>query len=472
MNCMPAQDPIFFGAAAPPNTDPQAPQKSEANSEEIHKVNEEVYRQNFELALRNKTLSILRTLYSVSMSSLNVDEVSQKIINVITKELFIPEAIIHVVDNQNKLLRINAVSDSEQIIQFQQVNSVTFVGLTTPLEDNESIISQVYASKEKKVTQDASQIFRPAIAPDLSRKLQTDLNITTFIVYPLLFNNQVLGTLTLGFSKETNELSRSEKETIEELLNLMSISLDRARLYEDLQTANEQLQELDKLKDEFVSLASHELRTPMAAIRGSLSTILEGYAGGISNEAREFLSAAYNENDRLIRLVNNLLNTSRIESGRLNFTVNRLDLSALISDVVHNLQMGAKEKNLYLTFEPAGLLPHVNADEDKIKEVLINLIGNALKFTSTGGIRITAKMDGDFVIACVEDTGTGIHEEDFDLLFKKFSQVKQKFVKSLGGTGLGLYISKKIIEGLGGKIWLTSEVGKGTKFYFSLPIAK
>jgi signal transduction histidine kinase len=134
--------------------------------------------------------------------------------------------------------------------------------------------------------------------------------------------------------------------------------------------------------------------------------------------------------------------------------------------------MAAKEKNIYLTYTSDGQLPQVVADEDKIKEVLINLIGNAQKFTSLGGINIQTKVDGDFVVISVEDTGTGIHQEDFDLLFKKFSQVKQKFVKSLGGSGLGLYICRKIIEGLGGKIWLTSEVGKGTKFYFTLPIAK
>ena len=107
-----------------------------------------------------------------------------------------------------------------------------------------------------------------------------------------------------------------------------------------------------------------------------------------------------------------------------------------------------------------------------MKEVIINLIGNAIKFTSTCGISIHSKIDGDFVLTSVADTGTGIHKEHYELLFKKFSQLKTDYTKTIGGTGLGLYISKKIIEGLGGTIWLESEVGKGTIFYFTVPIAK
>ncbi|MCX8008925.1 MAG: ATP-binding protein [Patescibacteria group bacterium] len=240
----------------------------------------------------------------------------------------------------------------------------------------------------------------------------------------------------------------------------------------ELKSTNKRLQELDKLKDEFVSVAAHELRTPMAAIKGSISTILEGYAGEISDQAREFLTAAYNENERLIRIVNNLLNTSRIDSGKLSFNIGSIDIQKLISDVVKNLQFAAKEKNIYLEYEVKESLPLVMADDDKLREVVINLVGNAIKFTSSGGVVIRSCTDGDFVVTSVQDTGTGIHKEHFDLLFKKYSQLKTDYTKTIGGTGLGLYICKRIVEDLGGKIWLDSEVGKGSTFYFSLPIAK
>lgn len=302
-----------------------------------------------------------------------------------------------------------------------------------------------------------------------------------------------LGVYFILGQKESGDIfTEQDLSVISILASESAIAFQNARSYEEirrfnitlqeevekatkeLKEANSQLQELDKLKDEFVSLASHELRTPMAAIKGSISTILEGYAGPISNDSREFLTAAYNENDRLIRLVNNLLNTSRIESGKLSFTLSHVQLSELIADVVKNLKLAVKEKHLYITYEQVGELPLVIADEDKIKEVVINLISNALKFTSEGGITIKTEVKDGMVVTQVKDTGTGIHKEDFDLLFKKFSQVKrdQKYTKTYGGTGLGLYLSQKIIEGLGGSIWLDSEVGKGTTFYFTLPIVK
>ena len=239
----------------------------------------------------------------------------------------------------------------------------------------------------------------------------------------------------------------------------------------DLQEANIKLQELDKLKDEFVSLASHELRTPMTAIKGSLSTILDGYTGQINASTKEFLTAAFNENDRLIRLVNNLLNISRIEAGRITFTITKIDLDKLIKEVVKNLQMSATEKNLTLMYKDDNLPSIIMGDEDKVKEILINLIGNALKFTHQGGVTVSVFEKDNQVTTAVSDTGHGIAKEDQDLLFKKFSQVRGSYAKQSGGTGLGLYISKKMIEGMKGNIWLESEVGKGSTFYFSLPKA-
>lgn len=310
------------------------------------------------------------------------------------------------------------------------------------------------------------------------------------ILLPMQSKNERIGYILLGDKQSGETYSEQDIQFLSILSDTLAVAFENARSYleikkfnmtlqqevetatKELREANIELKELDKLKDEFVSLASHELRTPMAAIKGSLSTILEGYAGSISDQTKDFLTAAYNENDRLIRLVNNLLNTSRIESGRLNFTLGHINIDSLIQEVVHNMQIAVKEKNIFLKHETSGNVPMVLADEDKIKEVLINLIGNAIKFTSQGGITIRTEVKDQMVIISVQDTGTGIHHEDFNLLFKKFSQVKsdQKYTKTYGGTGLGLYLSQKIIEGLGGRIWLDSEVGKGTTFYFTLPI--
>ena len=309
------------------------------------------------------------------------------------------------------------------------------------------------------------------------------------VVVHLRTEGEQVGLLAVGEKLSGDIYLEQDLKLFEILAPEAAIAIQNAKAYEeirrfnitlqeevdratsDLKSANEKLQELDKLKDEFVSLASHELRTPMTAIKGSLSTILDGYVGEVSGEAREFLTAAFNENDRLIRLVNNLLNISRIEAGRFTFTTTKVDMDKLNSDVVHNLEMAAKEKGITLTYQKDGPLPPVLADEDKVKEVIINLIGNAIKFTHKGGVTVaTVQKDGK-IITSVTDTGSGIAKEDQDLLFKKFSQIHGSYAKQTGGTGLGLYISKQIIEGLKGTIWLESTLGKGSTFFFSLPIA-
>ncbi|KKP59869.1 MAG: Sensory transduction histidine kinase [Candidatus Gottesmanbacteria bacterium GW2011_GWA1_34_13] len=276
------------------------------------------------------------------------------------------------------------------------------------------------------------------------------------VVAHLRTEGKQVGLLILGNKLSGDIFTEQDIRLIEILTPEAAIAIQNAKAYEeirrfnitlqeevnkatkDLQEANIKLQELDKLKDEFVSLASHELRTPMTAIKGSLSTILDGYTGQINASTKEFLTAAFNENDRLIRLVNNLLNISRIEAGRITFTITKIDLDKLIKEV---------------------------------KEILINLIGNALKFTHQGGVTVSVFEKDNMITTAVSDTGHGIAKEDQDLLFKKFSQVKGSYAKQSGGTGLGLYISKKMIEGMKGNIWLESEVGKGSTFYFSLPKA-
>jgi len=239
---------------------------------------------------------------------------------------------------------------------------------------------------------------------------------------------------------------------------------------DELRKTNARLRKMSALKDEFVSLTSHELRTPLTAISGSLSTVLEGYAGKIDTKTRGFLDGAYNESLRLLRLVNNLLNISRIELGRLKFDMEKLNLLSATTSAVEALKTQVEEKKIELVFEADKDLT-VNADQDKLREVFINLISNAIKYTDKGRIAITVWKQGGTAIISVEDSGRGILFKDQKKLFKKFERVDSiKAAKKKGGTGLGLYICRNLIEGMGGEIWLQSEHGKGTTIFFTLPL--
>ena len=363
-------------------------------------------------------------------------------------------------------------------ITYRKKRKVTMISCSRHNKSGElqGYLIKIIDDKQMMMTEKISEAFGNGLDTNLLAAVQTELNIKTVSAFPLKGKKKDLGVLMFGVSKRPQDIPAHEIKTMHGFVNAVDIALENSSLYtevkkttEKLQVANERLKELDKLKDEFVSLASHELRTPMTAIRGSLSTILDGFIGEINSQVREFLTAAYNENDRLIRLVNNLLNISRIEAGRLVFDIKQIDINKIITEVVNNFQSAAKEKNLQVVYQKNEQLPLVYTDGDKIKEVIINFIGNALKFTQKGGIAISAKRQDSIVVISVADTGPGIAEKDQALLFKKFSQV-EGYSSKTGGTGLGLYISKKIIESLGGKVWIESEVGKGSTFFFSLPV--
>ena len=228
--------------------------------------------------------------------------------------------------------------------------------------------------------------------------------------------------------------------------------------------------QLEELKDEFVSVASHELRTPMTAIKGFISMIQDGDYGPVPEKLNEPLEDVAKSTERLIHLVNDMLNLSRIEAGRLKYDLGKFEATDIVKDVIASLQPVAKAKNITLLSE--GLEPcSVQADKDKLDQVLNNLIGNSLKFTDKGGITISSKKEGDSLKIFVKDTGMGIDPEDQKRLFGKFVQVTSQQDGKPAGTGLGLYISREIVKKMGGDMWIEkSEIGKGSTFGFSIPV--
>ena len=275
-------------------------------------------------------------------------------------------------------------------------------------------------------------------------------------------------TLEQKIGKATNELHKVNEEVYKKNVTLAKIS-------KELVLANKKLKTLDKLKDEFISLASHELRTPMTAIKSYLWMVLEGRGGEITEKQKDYLDRAYKSTDRLIALINDMLDVSRIESGRIVLDLKAIKLEELVDDVVSELKPKADELGSLIAVVLTKTLPEVLADYNKIKEVLINLVGNSLKFTPREGritIRLTQK--DNMIETEVSDTGTGIKSQDLPKLFQKFSMVGDSVQKQQNpqGTGLGLYISKAIVELHGGKIWATSDgIGKGAAFGFTLKAA-
>jgi len=241
---------------------------------------------------------------------------------------------------------------------------------------------------------------------------------------------------------------------------------------EELEAFNKKLKELDAQKDEFISMAAHELRAPMTAIKGYVSMIIEGDAGEIPDKARGFLIDVSDITDRLIRLVNNMLNVSRIEEGRMVFQEEEEHLSVPVRTVFNQFVPEAERKNLEYTLNiPRDIRDKVFVDVDRIQEVIGNLISNAIKYTDRGFVRVEMSQHGNVVRLEVIDSGPGISKEEQKILFQKFRRIESNVGKTTG-SGLGLYISKLLVEKFNGRIGVISDVGKGSTFWFELPLVQ
>ncbi len=233
---------------------------------------------------------------------------------------------------------------------------------------------------------------------------------------------------------------------------------------------------IERSKDEFFSIASHELRTPLTAIRGNTAMIQEYFADDLKNpELKDMISDIHESSIRLIHIVNDFLNVSRLEQGKMSYESKVFDVEKIIPNIIKEYEVPGTVKNLTIDFQPSATpLPAVLADSDKVTEILVNLLGNALKFTAKGGIVVSTGVDHKWVKVFISDTGRGISVKQQALLFHKFQQAGTSLFTrdTAGGTGLGLYISKIMAEGMGGKLELVQSVeDQGTTFCLSLPVA-
>lgn len=306
---------------------------------------------------------------------------------------------------------------------------------------------------------------------------------------PINLGDKLFGCIEIF--KQT-AFSADDATYFQTIVQQVSVPLKSATLYQELIETNHKLEKLEHLKSEFISIVSHELRTPLTAIKNSLDILNSGKCGELNDAGQKFLIMAQRNVMRLSGIINDLLDLSKIEAGKMEYKFNNMNIHSVIEYVKTSLSGLAKEKGLNLISEETENLPDIYADSGRLEQVLTNLVSNAIKFTPAGkNITIRSniadasqltcadcftedlkKLNGEYIVVCVEDEGIGIAKENLHRAFDKFAQIENSLLRKVGGSGLGLPIAKQLLEAHQGTIWCDSELEKGSKFYFALPVAK
>jgi len=294
-----------------------------------------------------------------------------------------------------------------------------------------------------------------------------------------------IGDLASSFTQMSKDLRESREKLYEYSQGLEERIKERTQELEqnnvrlrhltaELEIANQELKNLDQTKTEFMSIASHQLRTPLTLIKGYLSLAREGTLGDISPKAKDALAKIANSADQLIKLINDLLNFTRMETGKIEYTFAINNITIIIKEVIAELKPQADEKKLIIRIEPKDNIEQFLFDRNKIREVMINLLHNAIKYTQNGTIivrqQVIGRDDKEFVRISVHDNGIGIAKEDVHRLFAKFVRTKEAKIIDVNGLGLGLFFIKKVVEDHGGRAWAESEgLDKGSTFIIEIP---
>jgi signal transduction histidine kinase/DNA-binding response OmpR family regulator len=363
------------------------------------------------------------------------------------------------------IIRLDAERTYAQVVA-QRNRTITIVLFLIPIA-----IALIYLMVNKLVRQPVENLAEKA-----KKFAEGDMSISVDIK-----TEDEIGILGKTFNYMVENVSSTSKKLEEEVKRKTALLNERTKLLTLLERANKELRELDKLKSTFLANMSHELRTPMNAIIGYTDLLIDGVDGTINEDQEKDLRKVAANARHLLQLINDVLDISKIEAGKMKLSPKEIDLKWLVESVLHTFEPQMKLKGLKLTIDIPDGLPLIYGDEDRIREIFINLLSNAVKFTQKGGITISAKLSeravkpGEppmFMEICVEDTGIGIKEEDIGKIFDKFVQADLTTVRQYEGTGLGLSIARGLVSLHKGIIWATSKVGEGSRFCFTLPLIK
>jgi signal transduction histidine kinase len=445
----------------------------------LDRVTQEMYRRNFELAETNKTLSLLRTIDTlVLQSQYELPELCRRI----------SESLA--VANDYPFVGIMAHNNSYNT----DLELYGWAGTLSPtITEHIDILKKLRVDTQGKwlkhdeardIYVNLTQLSLHTIADVVQmnandvKALKTAVPLTSFYAVKLVARNHLIGLLVVGFTYASPEdMLVTDRSFLERVSEPIGVALDSKLLVEEnkrvlkkLQKTNNKLKMLDENKDEFISMASHQLRTPLTSVKGYVSMVIEGDAGELNEMQKKLLGQAFASSQRMVFLIADLLNLSRLKTGKFVIETMPTDLAEVIESEVGQLIESAKGRNLTLTYDKPANFPKLMLDETKIRQVIMNFTDNAIYYTPSGGhIKLDLVDRPDSVEFSVKDDGIGVPKAEQHKLFAKFYRAGNAQKARPDGTGLGLFMAQKVIVAQGGAIIFKSVEGKGSTFGFSFP---
>ena len=425
------------------------------------------------LERRLRELMVLHEASRALARSLDLDTLLQEVLLLIKREFGFEHLGVRLI-GEDGVLRIRSHVGL----------SAAYVKESAMVPTRDTYFGTCFLEAQPVVVGDTREIDKPLLISRLTKELP----VSAFIHAPMTYEGRVIGILTGYATRGPMHFTSEFVQLFAVLANQLAMAAVNAQLYGEVQAyshameekvarrtaeleqANTRLLELDRLKSDFLSTVSHELRTPLTSIR-SFSEILLRYEVDDAEKRKKFVGIIHNEAERLTRMINDLLDLSRIEAGRLEQQPEALDLETVFARALSTTQPLMADKGIRASSEIEAGLPPVHADADRLHQVLTNLVANSVKFSPEGGtIRLSSRQQGSFALISVTDEGPGIPADRLEQVFERFHQVRDPQKSHPLGTGLGLTISREIVEGMGGKIWVESEFGSGAVFSFTVPL--
>ncbi|MBN2333891.1 MAG: response regulator [Deltaproteobacteria bacterium] len=446
-----------------------------------------------ELQQRVKELSVLYEASRTISSSLDCNQVMENILDLLVEKFNVDNCSIRLLD-EDGLLRIKR----------QRGLRPEFVKTAERQPTMECHSGECFLTGRVIYVPDAENISKP-----VSTNLITKQGIKSFVQAPIFSEQETIGVLTASSMKGKGYFSDKFIELFKTLAQQLGVAIENARLYDQLavfnkelevkvaertielenksmqlEEANKELKEVDRLKSEFLANMSHELRTPMNSIIGYTQLLIDGVDGPVTEDQQSSLEKVERNAEHLLSLINDILDLSKIEAGKMVLNLQPIELGAVITDTLDTIAPLVEDKQLEFTTRVTDSLPAVMGDGEKLRQILINLLNNAIKFTDRNGqVSLKAEVwrgpvpaglasDRSYLQLSIEDSGIGIKQEDMERLFGEFVQLDASASRKYGGTGLGLSITKRLVEMHHGTIWVESEYGKGSIFSFLIPFAE